>query len=272
MPAQPGVILDTISFYDREVPDHIPWGGKQMLAIHRQLGGRRVVDAMGPDPHPIKWSGKFLSFGSGAGSLSNTDAAVRARAVDTLRQSGRQVWLYWGTFAYLVIVSDFVADYKHEWVIPYTVTCEVISDGPAQAGLLTLNQAVSLDLIQINAITSASPGIPAISGALTITPAMTQALNSAVQVVTAAGPSLDNLSLAQLQPVVSAFQAAYQTFAAGSGTPAGINLDAITGASTLDGISTFVAETNDIAHQSDVELAMAYLGRILGNLTTQPGG
>jgi hypothetical protein len=42
----------------REVPDIIPFGGHQRPAIHNQLGGKRVIDAMGPDPTAIHWSGR----------------------------------------------------------------------------------------------------------------------------------------------------------------------------------------------------------------------
>ena len=56
-----GLLLGPIAFGGREVPDKINWGGKQMLAVHKNIGGTRVIDAMGPDPVDIKWAGHFYS-------------------------------------------------------------------------------------------------------------------------------------------------------------------------------------------------------------------
>lgn len=114
----PGVLLGSIQFVDREIPDIINFGGQQKLAIHNQIGGTRVIDAMGPEPIPIAWSGLF--FG--------TNASNRARQVDALRESGEQVPLSWGTFRYLVVVADFKAEYKNEWEVRYRIRCEVVSN------------------------------------------------------------------------------------------------------------------------------------------------
>jgi len=135
-----GLILGSIQFMDREIPDHINFGGKQMLAVHKNIGGSRVIDAMGPDPDDIKWAGKFYSFNG------PSEAASRARACDSLRQSGRQVWLTWGSFSYLVVVRHFEANYKHEWEIPYQIICTVVQDGPARSFQVSLDSAVQNDI------------------------------------------------------------------------------------------------------------------------------
>lgn len=134
----PGVLLGNFQFQLREVPDIMPWGGRQMLAIHRQIGGTRVIDAMGPDPDPIRWSGLFYG--------SADVVARRARAVDAIRQSGAEVVLTWGSFTYLVVVKSFNCKYKNEWEQRYTIECEVVSDGPVAIFAPSLDEAIQSDL------------------------------------------------------------------------------------------------------------------------------
>lgn len=269
--AQPAVLtLGGISFLQREVPDTINFGGKQMMAVHRNLGGYRVIDAMGPDPSAISWSGHFFTIPS---RISGT-AAQRARAIDTLRQSGQQVTLTWGSFSYQVIVAQFSAIYKNEWEISYKITCNVVSDNGVQSYTPpSLDQIVNEDVDSINAIADGSPAAPATDGSATLTSAMTSALAAAVTAMTTAvgTGSLEDLTTTQLQPVVAAFQAAYTTIENSLVTATGIDLDASTGASVLDGISTLVNETTAVATESDQQLALAYLGRIIANLTDMTG-
>ena len=276
MAKAPGVVLDSIRFYDREVPDFIPWGTKQQHVIHRNMGGTRVIDAMGPDPKAITWTGHLLSFAANAAGtmLAGTNAAARARSLEALAGSGRKVWLQWGSFGFWVLVVEFEGNYKHEWDIHYTITCEVVTSGGVQSFTQTLDQVVSFDVSQINAIANAFMGVPALSGSSTITPAMVAALTAAqnaAQLATSGGKSLETLSITQLQPVVSAFENAYSVFQSGIVPPAGIDLDATSGASVLDGINAFVAEANSAAGESDVQIALSYLGRIVGNLTLATG-
>lgn len=112
------LILGNVAFQDFEIPSKINFGGKQNIHIHKLVGGYRVVDALGPDPDDIKWSGRFR----GAEALS------RARALDRLRASGAQVGLMWGGLSYRVILSHFKADYERFYEIPYECTCTVVSD------------------------------------------------------------------------------------------------------------------------------------------------
>lgn len=114
--------LDTpngsFQFAGTEVPEQITFGGEQMLCTHKMVGGLRIVDAMGPDDAALTWSGIFLTNG----------AVDRARFLDYLRRSGLICTLTWGVFQYSVIVSNFSADFKKPYWIPFTITCEVIRD------------------------------------------------------------------------------------------------------------------------------------------------
>lgn len=258
----PGVLLGNIQFAEREVPDTIKFGAKQMLAVHKVMGGNRTIDAIGPDPEPISWSGLFLG----------ESASVRARMCDELAKSGEEVNLFWGTFSFIVVVSDFQAIYKHEWEVRYTIHCVVVSDPPTPQP--SIDTFIDGDFTQIFNIANATPGVPATPGSVTIPASFVTALNTAQSTITTAvgtNPSLSDLSLAQLQNPINATETAFSTISVGSGTPSGISLDAITGASTLDGITSFVAEAKAVAEESDVKIALGYLGRIVSNLTTLGG-
>lgn len=234
----------------------MPWGGKQQLAIHKQLGGQRVIDAMGPDPRPIEWHGLF--FG--------TAAATRARAVDALKDSGAQVGLVWGSFAYVVVVSEFDADYKNEWEIAYKISCEVVAQGPGGPAP-TLDNALATDLATLTANTSIAPA----------TQSMIAATQTAINTIAQAQQNnqIQNASLSQIQAAIVAAEAAYNSLLtaqqAADSSVQGIDLDAITGASTLDGISTFTTEQSNVSLASDLSTALGYLGRVVGNLTTAAG-
>jgi hypothetical protein len=250
------VLLGSIVFQQREVPDIMPWGGKQQLAIHKNLGGTRVIDAMGPDPHPIEWHGLF--FG--------TAASTRARAVDALKDSGAQVGLVWGSFAYVVVVSEFEAQYKNEWEVGYRICCEVVAQGPAGPAP-TLDNALATDLATLTTNTTIAPA----------TQSMIAATQTAINTIAQAQKNnqIQNASVAQIQPAIVAAETAYNALLSAQQSAdsavQGINLDAITGASTLDGIATFTTEQTNVSLASDLSIALGYLGRVVGNLTTAAG-
>lgn len=152
------VFLGPIVLFGREVPDKIPFGGKQIIAVHQEIGGTRVIDAMGPAPMPISWSAHLYSH-----PQIGLYAADRARALDALRQSGAQVQLSWGSFSYLVVVQSFKAVYKNEWEIAYSITCCVVQDsivaGIVAAVAPTLAASINNDLTALNLLTGSTAGL-----------------------------------------------------------------------------------------------------------------
>lgn len=110
--------LGDFVFEGAEVPESLPFGGEQALAVHRMVGGARIIDAMGADPAPIEWSGIFLG-----------DVAVqRARYLDNLRKKGGPLLLTWSEFRYTVVIKSFQPRYDFEYNIPYRIVCEVVRD------------------------------------------------------------------------------------------------------------------------------------------------
>jgi hypothetical protein len=110
--------LGDIVFSDFEIPEHFVVGGKQKLVIHSLPGGGRVVDAMGADDAPIRWSGVF----------SGQQAAERVRMLERLRRSGARLILAWDAWRYMVVVQTFEAEVSSNWWIPYNIQLCVISD------------------------------------------------------------------------------------------------------------------------------------------------
>ena len=126
------IFLGSIVFTDLEIPERVPFGGDQALAVHKLIGGVRVVDAMGPDDMDLSWSGRFQ------GPL----ATLRARQLDALRASGAEVPLTFGAFTYLVVVKHAALNFERFYQIPYSVTCLPVAS-PSFGGVLAL--AASLD-------------------------------------------------------------------------------------------------------------------------------
>lgn len=109
--------LGDFTFSGTEIPERLPFGGDHALVVHRLVGGKRIIDAMGPDPAPVDWSG--VLFGA--------DALKRARYLDNLRMRGTPLTLAWSELRYTVIVRSFRASFELAYNIPYSISCEVVS-------------------------------------------------------------------------------------------------------------------------------------------------
>ena len=116
--------LGNFQFKDLEVPESIPFGGTQKLAMHDLVGGTRVIDSMGAFCGPVEWSGWLLG----------KDALARARQLDDLRERGASLLLQWSEIYYAVVIRDFRADFQRAYKIPYKIVCEVASDLSKFAG------------------------------------------------------------------------------------------------------------------------------------------
>lgn len=127
-------------FTGMEIPDHITFGGKQKLTVHELVGGARVVDAMGRSDMPLQWSGHLL----GPNALS------RARFLDYLRTSGKQVMLTWSELFFMAVVEDFSADFERYYNLPYKISFAVVQDLAQPVTTLTqptLNDALNSDMV-----------------------------------------------------------------------------------------------------------------------------
>ena len=130
------VVLGGMTLSGLEVPERMPSGGQQQLAVHKMPGGRRVVDAMGPDDRAIEWSGYF----------EGPQAASRARQMDAMRIAAAPVTLSWAEETRRVVISSFECDYgSRGMLIPYKVSLVVLSPA-AGAGKPSLLGGIVKDL------------------------------------------------------------------------------------------------------------------------------
>lgn len=131
-----GVSLGGIFLSDMEVPERIPWGGRQHLVVHKMPGGMRVIDAMGPDEKPLEWQAYF----------HGPAAVARARQIDNMRQAGQPVTLSWGSFSRQVVIASFECEFANGgFLLPYRISCEVVVGQPG-FGALGLLGALGADL------------------------------------------------------------------------------------------------------------------------------
>ncbi|GBQ94567.1 hypothetical protein ACFFGF_06965 [Asaia lannensis] len=109
------VTLGDLVLSGPEVPDTLVMGGKQILVVHRLLGGGRVIDAVGNDPARLVLSGRFI------GPL----ATRRARRVEAMRQAARVLSFSVADLAADVWIAEFSWAYQARGTIcPYRLVLE----------------------------------------------------------------------------------------------------------------------------------------------------
>jgi len=159
-------VLGPVAFQGFEVPERVGIGGRQKLVVHTLPGGGRVVDAMGPDEAPIRWSGTF----------SGADAAERVRMLERLRRSGETLPLWWDGWRYSVVIQEFLAEVTSPWWIPYRIELCVLPEGGAASAdpVLASNDAIVTGVVSVADQSIAGASARLLSGEL-------------AEVVTAAG-------------------------------------------------------------------------------------
>ena len=105
--------LGPITFKQFEIPSSIVFGGRQKLAIHSLLDGRRLVDVLGPEDTDITFSGIF----------SGPDAIARSMGMDLLRRTGVTIPLSWSDYFYSVIVRSLKLTYYGSNWIAFSILC-----------------------------------------------------------------------------------------------------------------------------------------------------
>jgi hypothetical protein len=188
--------LGGIVFTGMEVPDKLPFGGEQMLKLHKLVGGQRVVDAMGSDDLALEWSGRFFS----------PDALSRARAIDAMRKAGKAVTLSWSELSYTVVVKRFVADFEQAWNLPYSISCEVVADlskpltaatGPSIDDVVGADLTTSLNLGPVINDPTLSSNLTSLQSAMgavqTFATATRSAINTVLAPLSAAQGQVNNL-------------------------------------------------------------------------------
>jgi hypothetical protein len=156
------ISLGGVVFGDFEIPGQVRFGGAQQLAVHRLIGGARVIDAMGRDDAAVEWRGVF----------SGADAAGRARMLDAMRAAGQVLSLSWDAFSYSVVIERLDLEYCSPWWIPYRITCTVVIDlAQNEAGFATdLEDGLTNDLNAAAAFVDVSGALAAVAVSDALTP------------------------------------------------------------------------------------------------------
>lgn len=144
--------LGPVQFQAFELPEKMPLGGTQQLIVHKVIGGKRVIDAMGPDDAPLEWSGRFL----------DENAEMRVAQLDLMRRNGQEYQLTFALRAYRVIISRFTAEMERPYLWNYTIACEVIEDQVAGDGgkdSVDMERQVAEDLAMAEAAAEARDAV-----------------------------------------------------------------------------------------------------------------
>lgn len=174
--------LGGVDFQGFEVPDVIAGGGAQVFRTHRYAGGKRNLDAFGPDAAPIHWEGMFL----------DGDAESRCQQLDAMRVSGVQVPLSFSSFNYVVVIAEFLWKYEKFYRISYSITLEVVQD-QAQASAADGDDLESLIQGDMDDTSSFSNALGD-SGLTSLVTTLTDSVNSVSSVVGAAASFLSDFS------------------------------------------------------------------------------
>jgi hypothetical protein len=237
------LLLGPIAFQDFEVPASINIGGAQRLAIHRLLGGTRVIDALGRDDSDISFSGTF----------SGSDASERARSIDEMRVAGVPMPLTWDAFSYSVIINKFEANYRSGWWIPYHLSCTVVCDDASG----TIATATSLGSDALSDVTTAC--IFATAAGLDLTEAQSAVAMPDAAVKGTATYASTVIALASANAIIGIeMSQAEACLEAASWSPDSLGL---TAAVALNGM---VSAAQQI---SALTVAQAYIGRAAINVT-----
>ncbi|AOX20595.1 hypothetical protein [Kozakia baliensis] len=98
-----------------EVPDALMIGGRQMLVVHRLVGGGRVVDALGNDPARLVLKGKFIG----------PEAQARAQALERMRMAGAPVFFSAAGMSLNVWIAQYRYAYEAKGAVcSYELTLE----------------------------------------------------------------------------------------------------------------------------------------------------
>lgn len=236
------LLLGPILFQDFEVPASVSLGGAQRVAVHRLIGGARVIDTLGRDDADIRFSGV----------LSGENATLRARTLDELRTSGVPLPVTWDVFYYTVILTKFEADYRSGWWIPFRIECTVVRDEAAGAidSVVSLAQSAISDVLGASTWSNgAAPSLDSLQNALAAPDAAT--LGSADYVTAQAG-------------LLSAQSGLRQAIGAAEATIENTALSSATSAPT--GVAALGTATGAAQQLGGLVIAQGYLGRAATNL------
>lgn len=242
--------LGDFTFERFEVPEGLATKVSQITAVHKFPGGKRTIDAMGPDYEPISWSGRFQG--------ANSEA--RYRALERLVSAGLPVVLSWSEFSYLVIPQTISRDFQRKYQILYSIACEVVED---RAASLAPAPGPSLDeMIDGDSVTAGDlAGLINDSGLNDAIDAVQGAVDDVDSFITATTAQVNSVLL----PIADAQTRVSELIESADAT--------VVGAATLGGVLPSNPITSNVASLNQQINAMTVLpnlyglGSVLGRMT-----
>jgi hypothetical protein len=236
--ADVALVLGPVQFAGTEIPERIGFGGQQRIAVHDLPGGQRIIDALGPLPTDIAWTGIF----------SGPDATLRARMLDTLRAQGTALTLTWDVFFYSVIIRTFEASYRNTAWVPYRIEVAVVQDNA---------QVLTADIVDLVTDTSddaaAAVAAAALGGVL---------LAGVAPAIAASGATVRGTS-AYFFASSAVMQAQASVDAAFSATDAGLGSYVANGVASAGDVAGMITVAGNAANLAS---SQAYLNRLNTNM------
>ena len=182
----------TFEFLDFEIPERIVIPGRQKVAIHQMIGGKRLIDVLGVEYDPITWSGIFT------GSTTKS----RVSLLMAMRDAGQKLTLTLDNYSFDVVITDFNPTYEFAYRQPYSISLAVIkrNDEPLSVDALTgaLNALINSDI-------GKAVGLSNIIDIQTVTDAVST-VQSAVQTVSDFATATVDTVQTVVRPIIAAQQ------------------------------------------------------------------
>lgn len=179
-----------------ECPQFINGGGEQALAVHKLIGGKRIVDAMGSDDDDIAWNGSFLG-------ITYLDEAAY---LDYLRTQGSDLILTYGFFKYLVKIKSFKFIVRPNFLADYSIVCTIVENQTQPVTIVVpaaFDETILNDLIEAQQLANLVAN-PSVSSALALLDA---AVNAMINIGNTNGAALAAAAAAASSTVTTVSQA-----------------------------------------------------------------
>lgn len=184
--------LGDVEFTSFEVPDQISLGAKQQMAVHKLIGGTRVVDVLGVDYDQISWSG----------IITGDTAGTRVGTLEKMRDAGNTVQLTLDNYIFDVVISSFVPTYVFTYKRPYSIELTVVERKDKPAGPKSVKEA--LDAL-VNGDMGKMLGLASSSGDSTLTGILSTVSDAIAPIQT-----FVEQTAATIQPIVQTITTAQQ--------------------------------------------------------------
>lgn len=103
---------NVFTFQDFEIPESISVGSRQGTSVHTLVGGKRIVDTLGPIPVSPGWAGEFIG----------ANALTRFLYLKTQCDQAVLFQLEWSQFAYTGVIAAIEADFMQETRVAYRLS------------------------------------------------------------------------------------------------------------------------------------------------------